>query len=194
MLVQELAQIRTYVQLWAIKSRDPELDRMRRRGWSITSDRVPDPVPGRPARWIVWPTGPTMRAARAEQRRVFGDRLDQAFRQGGWTIVIDELTYSTDELGLLRDIRSALRTLRSDHVTVVACAQRPRRIPIEALTESTHVFLFRQPDSYDRERLSELGGPLSPKELRAEIAALPSHHFLWVDRAAGTVHRSVVRR
>lgn len=193
-LVQELAALRSYCQLWAIKSRDPELVRMRQRGWSITVDKVPDPVPGRPARWIVWPAGSTMRAARAEQRRVFADRLDQAYVQGGWTIVLDELTYATDELGLLRDIRSALRTLRSDNVTVVACAQRPRRIPIEALTESTHVFLFRQPDSYDRDRLAELGGPLTPRELRAEIAGLPPHHFLWIDRARQTIARSTVRR
>lgn len=193
-LAHQLAQLRTYVQFWSIKSRDVETSALLRQGWSLTRDQVPDPIPGRPARWVVWPTGSTMRAARAAQRDVFGRLLDQAYRQGGWTLLIDELTYVTDDLGLIRDVRTALRTLRSDHVTVIACAQRPRRIPVEALTESSHIFVFRQPDSYDRDRLAELGGPLPPKELAAEVRALPAYHFLWIDRAQNLIRRSVIQR
>lgn len=193
-LAREMAEWRLYAMWFVIKTRDPELEKLRRRGWHVTRDKVPDPEPGKPARWVVWPRAVGIRATRSAQRRVFFDRIDQVHQTGGWTIVADELTYLTDDLGLISDMRTVLRTLRSDNVSALLCAQRPRRIPVEALTESTFVCVFRSADKYDRDRLSELGAAMSPRELGAAIASLPLFHFLVIDRRSGEVWQTRVDR
>lgn len=192
-LAREMAEMRRYVMWLAIKTRDPELSALTRRGWRLTRDLVPDPQ-GTSSRWLVWPRAAGIRPTRVRQADVFRRRFDQVHEAGGWTIVADELTYLTDDLRLIDDCRTVLRTLRSDNVSMLMCAQRPRRIPIEALTESSLVCIFRQPDAYDRQRLSDLGADMPARELGAAIAALPRFHFITVDRAAGVLWSSCVDR
>jgi hypothetical protein len=62
------------------------------------------------------------------------------------------------------------------------CAQRPRRIPREAVTEAQHFFIFESGLAFDD--LSDLAREmnLSVDELRSELEALPEYGYLWWQR------------
>lgn len=177
----QLAEIRDYVIGFVVKKTDPELRALARRRvhpWVISPADIPEPH-RRPTRCLLWPPVKTLRNAMPEQRRVFAAAMDKAFSAGAWCLYFDELTYITDDLRLIADLRVLMRQARTENMSMLSCSQRPRRIPIEALSEASHVAMFGSTDDYDRKRLSELGVPL--KDLRSIMDTLEPHQFLWVE-------------
>ncbi len=81
---------------------------------------------------------PPLRRQRAEVLRA----LETVFRQGGWTVVVDELFYVEQKLHLRDPVEVLLTQGRSHKITVVTETQRPSRITRFALAESKHLFLF----------------------------------------------------
>lgn len=69
--------------------------------------------------------------------------LERAWQDGGWTIVIDENWYSEAHLGLKPYIVRLLTQGRSKDISVVVGMQRPVDISRFALSEITHLFVFR---------------------------------------------------
>lgn len=79
-----------------------------------------------------------------DQQAVEGYRmLDRAWKDGGWTIVIDENWYAEQQLGLKNYIIRLLTQGRSKDISVVVGMQRPVDISRFALSEITHLFTFR---------------------------------------------------
>lgn len=68
--------------------------------------------------------------------------LEQAWKDGGWTVVIDENWYS-EQIGLKPYTIRLLTQGRSKDITVVVGMQRPVDISRFALSEITHLFVFR---------------------------------------------------
>lgn len=71
------------------------------------------------------------------------EMLDRAWRDGGWTVVIDENWYAEAHLGLKPYIVRLLTQGRSKDISVVVGMQRPVDISRFALSEITHLFVFR---------------------------------------------------
>lgn len=69
--------------------------------------------------------------------------LDRAWRDGSWTIVIDENWYAEQQLGLRDYIIRLLTQGRSKDISVVVGMQRPVDISRFAMSEVTHLFTFR---------------------------------------------------
>lgn len=79
-----------------------------------------------------------------ERQAVEGyEMLDRAWRDGGWTVVIDENWYAEAHLGLKPYIVRLLTQGRSKDISVVVGMQRPVDISRFALSEITHLFVFR---------------------------------------------------
>lgn len=79
-----------------------------------------------------------------EQQAIEGYRmLDRAWKDGGWTVVIDENWYSEKMLGLRDFIVKLLTQGRSKDISVVVGMQRPVDISRFSLSEITHLFCFR---------------------------------------------------
>lgn len=79
-----------------------------------------------------------------DQQAVEGYRmLENAWRDGGWTVVIDENWYAEQQLGLKSMIIRLLTQGRSKDISVVVGMQRPVDISRFALSEITHLFTFR---------------------------------------------------
>jgi hypothetical protein len=78
-----------------------------------------------------------------DQRLECARALELAWRQGGWCIAIDELFYAIDTLKLEPGINRLLTQGRSKAVSVVCGMQRPTRVSRFALSEATHIFVFR---------------------------------------------------
>jgi len=104
--------------------------------------------------------------------------MDLAWKEGGWTIAIDETYYATDILRLGRSINKLLTQGRSKHITVVAGMQRPAWISRFALSQSTHAFIFR----CEGRDLTTLSQSLSPR-IVGPVSELTGHDFVYFNRA-----------
>jgi len=69
--------------------------------------------------------------------------LERAWRDGGWTIVVDENWYAEKLLGLQSYVIRLLTQGRSKDISIVVGMQRPVDITRFALSEITHLFVFR---------------------------------------------------
>lgn len=76
------------------------------------------------------------------QAREGWEMLERAWKQGNWTIVIDELWYA-EKLGLKWQVERLLTQGRSKGVSVVVGMQRPAMISRFAIASCTHLFSFR---------------------------------------------------
>jgi len=68
--------------------------------------------------------------------------LERAWRDGGWTIAVDENWYA-EQIGLKPYVIRLLTQGRSKDISVIVGMQRPVDISRFALSEITHLFVFR---------------------------------------------------
>ena len=104
--------------------------------------------------------------------------MDRVWREGGWTLAVDELYYATDILRLQRPINKLFTQGRSKRITVVAGMQRPAWISRFALSQSTHAFIFR----CEGRDLTSLSQALSPR-IVPYVDKLSGHQFCYFNRA-----------
>lgn len=125
-----------------------------------------------------------------EQREIFRDALEAIFRQGGWTVYLDELAYLTDQLKLEPDVKLLLSQGRSLGCGVWSNVQRPRHVPLMAYDQAGHLFLWKNADLQVQDRLGELvGGSVDPDAVEAAISNLGYYEVLYVN----TITEQMVR-
>lgn len=95
---------------------------------------------------------------KAFHRTIFREGLMRIYRQGGWTLAMDETRYIADHLGLTEELMLIMLQGRSEDITVVAGTQRPVWIPREVVDQATHIFIWRPRDTADLVRLREIAG------------------------------------
>lgn len=117
-------------------------------------------------------------------------KVQGAFEQGNWTILFDEMRVM-DKMGITDAITATLTQGRSSGLSIVSGAQRPRHVPVEMLSEPTHLFLFHCSDKYDLDRLSDIGGR-RVNEIKAIVPQLHEYQFLYVNKRNGTIAISKV--
>lgn len=183
-LLAALASLRTYVAVLATKPADPELRRL-----------FPDPpyplvrewprtwlgeVPEDTTRVIVWPPlADLSRESTDAQALAIRDALNGAFRQGGWTMVVDELHHLADSLGLTHELVNLWRMGRSNNISVLAATQRPAFVPLEAYGQASHLFIGRMNDRRDLDRIDDFV-PADRDLLRHVVPRLPKFAWLYV--------------
>lgn len=126
-------------------------------------------------------------------RRIAGEALDRAYREGGWVVVIDEVRALADgkapALSLSSVLENSWQRGRSQPLTVIAGTQQPASAPSSMYDQPRWVFFGRQLDIGRHERIGEIGG-----DVEAVRAALPTlkgsrdpdgPEFLAVDRDSG---------
>lgn len=130
--------------------------------------------------------------ARDEQREAFREALVDIFGTGGWSIYADEVRYLTQNLGLGTEMELLWLQGRSLDVSVVVSTQRPVSIPLLAFDQATHLFLFRNTDRQNVQRMAEFtGGDVDLA--RYVIPRLPRHEVLYVDTRTGRMVRTRVQ-
>jgi len=77
-----------------------------------------------------------------EQASTIEAVLEKAYRQGGWTIAIDE-GFELTRLGLIKTHQKLLTQGRSKGISVVTGVQRPSYVSRWTFSESSHVISFR---------------------------------------------------
>ncbi len=189
-LALELLPRRDFVLAIATKQRDEVLYRLE----DQDCQRVEDfhELPDEAARRIILSV-PLARGSESlgEQRKVVHEALVTVYRQGGWTVYLDEVRYITQFLRLGTDMELLWQQGRSSHISVVAGGQRPAFIPLSAYSQATHVFFWRTNDKRDLDRIGGLGGHDS-RAIASEVSRLPRHTVLYVNTRTGEKVRTRV--
>jgi hypothetical protein len=126
-------------------------------------------------------------------RRVCGEAMDRAFREGGWVLVIDEVLAINGKNPPARDLGSQLENClqrgRTQPLTMILATQQPAWNNPSMYDQARWVALGRPLDEARYERMGELGG--SRKAVEAILPTLKGAQqaggpeFLIVDRWTG---------
>jgi hypothetical protein len=189
-LLAELVSIRRFVVVVGTKTSDPLLDSLEHEGYrrirSVDEIVWADGVPVH-EQLLLWPGASKgdLRRRLSEQADTIRETLTWGERSGRWTIVLDELLWLTRRLGLSLEVEAAFFGARSAGVSILGAAQRPRHVPLIAMSSARYLVALSTPDEGDRDRLGELGGGMSRKAIARAVAGLDyeRHEALFLDAA-----------
>ena len=186
-LLLNILPLHQYVAVFATKPRDDSMDRLVRTGYQKLS-RWYSLDPRSSPRRVIWPDA-TRIDSLATQREVFSDAFARIYREGGWTVALDEVRFIVGDLGLKQEVNMFLLQGRSLGISLVAATQRPRFVPTEVYDQSTHLFLWRDNDAANLQRLSELNARSAPF-IRQIVANLERFQVLYVNTRTGRMLRT----
>jgi hypothetical protein len=175
-LLKSLLPMREYVAVVATKPHDSSLDALRRHGYAMLRAWPPKAAQHRV---LLWPHIDKLDDL-PTQRAIVQHALGSIYQSGGWCVALDEARYVSDQLQCRELLQMLWLQGRSNRISIVASTQRPRHLPLEAFSQATHLFLWRNRDKYDIDRLAGLGTVPSAL-IRDTIAALPPYTCLYVN-------------
>lgn len=173
-----------YICVLVTKPVDIELGELTNRGYIRVKDNK-NWSNSSPSRMLLWPDAGNF-ADLTEQRRVFRNAFQGAWRAGKWTFMLNELRYLTEHLNLKREMNTLYLQARAAKFSLAAETQRPRSVPLEAFSQSTHLFFAACRDDEDLKRISGLGNADS-KVIRATVTRLAQYQFCYVNCITGDV-------
>jgi hypothetical protein len=178
-LTSKLLPYRKHVIFFQSKTDDIKFDGFRKVKTQLDIGKAPFGIDGRLlTKWILQPKLVNMR----EQRLQFSHAFEQAWKEGGWTVVVDETFFLTHKLKLGDDLDMLLTQGRSKHITMVVGMQRPAWISRFSLSQATHAFIFR----CEGRDVKSLSDSLSPKIVKP-VQELTGHDFVYFNRATREV-------
>jgi hypothetical protein len=176
-----------FVVVFATKPKDKTMDRLLATGYTKMERWVsldPEQFPRR----VVWPNA-TRLDSDEYQATVFHHAFMAIYREGGWTLAIDETWYMSNTLGLTRDIKQYLLQARSLEISLVCATQRPANVPLEIYDQSTHLFFWRDNDESNLRRLSGISWR-SADLVRRLVSDLEPFQVLYVNTRTGEMCRT----
>lgn len=184
-LATELLERRDYPLILACKPKDPIIKELKGKDYRVTRNW---PMKHRfwrgfPNRVVLWPPAEKM-SSRKRQEEIFKRAFEDAYHRGGYCLYADEIRYLTDTLDLKEECETIWLQGRTLNLSFVAATQRPTWIPLEAFSQATHLFLFRESDARNIQRLGEIGG-VNTREVKETVGNLPKYHFLYVNTRDG---------
>lgn len=191
----ELVGQRDHVLWFGTKTEDETQEELGPLGFR-TARKIADIVPDISHKWIINPgvvKGESVSSMKARQRSVYQEAMMYAFHTGGWCLVLDEGRYITDYLGLKDEVTLIYLQGRSHYVSIVMGTQRPAWVPLEAFDQATHLFFWRDNDSRNIARISELSG-LRRQEVMQIVPSLEQHQFLYCNTRTDRMVISKVER
>jgi hypothetical protein len=197
-LALRLLEIRPFVIIIATKRYDPLLEEATK-GYIVREDmsEIPRTDEGYPIhnRVIVWP-GTALKDENARlkaQALSVTNTLNTAERQRYWTVLIDDVMWVYDMLGLSKKLEAIWYQARSAGISMVAAAQRPVKTPRNMVAQASHLFLFSVSDKRDLEHFREIAGQIPPQVIEDTLPKLNAsqHEFLYVGADDGVICRSI---
>lgn len=186
-LLIPLLPLRSYVAVVATKPADSTMDYLISHGYDRFDQWVDIPVRQSPRR-VIWPNA---REIDSEERQtaVFREMYRAVYREGGWCLAVDEGFILSDTLGLKREMRTIWNQGRSIGISHVVATQRPRWVPLEMYSESTHLFFWQVSDMRSLDTLGDINGRDSrlAKEI---ISNLDKYQVLYVNSRTGAMMRT----
>lgn len=178
-----------FVTVFGTKPRDETMDRLVKSGYmkmkrwrSIDARNVP--------RRVLWPDARNLNSV-GRQREVFTDAVERIYREGNWTIAIDELWYFANILKMDLYVKLYFLQARSTGISLLAATQRPASVPLEMYDQSTHLMFWRDNDRRNLDRLSEINSRDSAL-VREIVRNLEEFQVLYVNTRTGKMLRTRV--
>ena len=180
-----LLRQRWYCVVIAVKPRDAVVSSLISQGWEVVRDWPPPKDSG--ARIVLWPEIEKM-GNRESQRVVVRKALEDIYEDGGWCVYFDELGYVGDSrfLGLGAEAALLYFQGRSLDISVVASITRPRGVPLEAYEMPSWLFIGRNNDKANQERLGEIQN-IDRREVMEAVGNLELHEFLVIETRTGNL-------
>ena len=169
-MIRAILSRRDYVVFAATKPKDSTIDLLESEGFTVVRKWSP-----RFDRQVLWPKIERM-GDLSVQRKEIGLMMEDAYQQGGWTVVLDELRYVTDHLRLKQHVQLLLLQGRSLGVSVVSGSQRPRHVPLEAYSQAQHLFLWQTSDRQDLRRIREFSGRIAESTVQGAMSSITDDH------------------
>jgi energy-coupling factor transporter ATP-binding protein EcfA2 len=188
-LMRSILPLHPYVVIFATKPRDDSMDSFIRSGYVVMSRwQSIDPV--QVPRRVLWPNATSL-YSEGTQAEVFRDAMERIYREGAWTVAVDELWFLTNKLKLSGEVKTYLLQARSLDISFVAATQKPAWVPTEVYDQSTHLFLWRNNDARAQQRLGEINNA-DAALVRDIIARLEMHQLLYINTRTGQMVRTRV--
>ena len=174
---------RDYVVFLSTKRVDSTQDTLRGMGYQVihSAKELNADVASKVVLRPPWPDDASAKTLKELHASVFGEALNRVFRNGYWTVVMDEARYLTRDLGLADEAQLLWLQGRSLGITVVAGTQRPRWIPLEAYDQATHLFFFKDKDRQNVDRQAEIAG-LDRRAILDVVPTMDKHDLLYAHR------------
>jgi energy-coupling factor transporter ATP-binding protein EcfA2 len=189
-LLRALLPLHPYVVVFATKPRDNVMaDLALKSGYQKLDRWGSHPVKDMPRR-VLWPDASSLDSD-TEQRAVFHDAFGRIFREGGWTVALDETWFQTNVLKLERDVRIMLLQGRSLDISMLCATQRPAHVPLEIYDQSTHLFFWRDNDDRNLTRLREINAR-GGRAVKTIVMNLEPHQVLYINTRTGKMCRTRV--
>lgn len=186
-LLTHLLPLHKYVTVMATKPRDITMDRLIRTGYEpIREWKSMDPKEY--PRRVLWPDAGRLDSV-AHQREAFHEAFAKIYREGGWTVAVDELWYMGQILKLEMDIKLYLLQARALDISLLVATQRPAWVPLEVYDQSTHLFFWRDNDETNLRRLSGISFR-SADLIRSVVANLEKYQVLYINTRTGRMLRT----
>lgn len=174
---------RKYVVFFSTKAIDSTQEKLKRLGYKVIHSAAeihPEAAPLAILR-PPWPENVSAKQLKQIHAEVFREALMRVFREGRWTVVLDEARYITHDLQLESECQLLWLQGRSLGISVVAGTQRPRWIPLEAYDQASHLFFFKDTDRPNVERVAEMAG-LNRMAVQEIVPRLDLHELLYANR------------
>jgi hypothetical protein len=186
-MMLNLLPLHPYVTVFATKPHDDTMDSLIRQGY-LKMDRWRSLDPRDYPRRVLWPDARDIRAEE-RQKGVFKHAFGSIYREGGWTVAIDELWYIINALGMSREVKTYLLQARSLGISLLAATQRPAYVPLEIYDQSTHLMFWRDNDERNLARLSGISWR-SASFIKSTVADLDMHQVLYINTRTGRMIRT----
>lgn len=186
-MLVNLLPLHPYVVVFATKPRDATMDRLVNTGY-VRLSRWKSLDPEQYPRRVLWPDASRLDSHEL-QREVFLDAFERIYREGAWTVALDETWYMDNVLKLEGPIKTYLLQARSLGISLVTATQRPAWVPREIYTSCTHLMFWRVNDRTDLQSLSGIGWR-SADLIADAVANLDLFQALYVNTRTGFMCRT----
>jgi hypothetical protein len=187
-LMQNLVLTREFAVVMATKPRDASMDRLiAEDGFEKFPKWVDRDAEKHPKR-VIWPDASAVNS-QGTQAKVFADAFERIYREGGWNVFVDELWYMANILGLSEMIKIYLLQARSLDISLVVATQRPAAVPVECYDQASWLFIGRDNDRANLDRLAGIGS-VNSAAMRPLVANLDQYQFLVIETRTGRMWRT----
>lgn len=181
-VAQDIREFREYVVILANKKNDETLD-----SYSKDYKRTDKWPPHYSEQLILFWKKPKNIDDLIGMQKAIYKVMSDIFIVGGWTIYFDDIAFISGTLRMDRQLRMMYTQVRSNNTSLVASVQRPFRVPVEVVSQSSYILLFRTQDERDIERVAQESGQ-NTYLLKKQAKEIGDYEFLFIQHGKPPIH------